>query len=90
MLVCLSHGVDRMSLSAVLVVVVVVSSFAIAGAPPVRIAFLAIELSLEEIGPHNRAAWPTRPARIETWPISTSSGTTRATLSAAPRTTMRS
>ncbi len=55
MLARLSHSPCRISL--IVAVGVVVSNFAVAGAAPVRIAFLAIEPSLEEMGPHNRAAW---------------------------------
>ena len=47
----------RVLLIAVLAAGVIASSLAIATAEPAKIAFLAAEASLEEMGPHNRAAW---------------------------------
>ena len=49
------HGVSRLSLVGVVTTGIVLSSFATA--EPAGIAFLAAEASLQEMGPHNRAAW---------------------------------
>jgi len=49
------RGVSRRSLLAVMAIGIVASNFAMA--EPARVAFLAAEASLREMGPHNRSAW---------------------------------